>query len=594
MENKEKISVELELLTEKFSNKIKTMTNKISSFGKQAKAHFTNIDKSFDLTTAEKDLEKLENTLQKTSNPKTIQTLKTMISATKQDIKEYKDNLEDASTSSEKFGNKITKNFNKGISSIKKFALSLFSIRSIFSLVSRASSSYISHDTALANKLQAVWIGLGSLLEPLINSIANAMLKLVGYINAFVKGLTGADLLAKGINKSLNNAARNASNLVAPFDEISNINENSSGGGLDTSWVSAFDNIELNQKWVTYFEKLGKSFKNLSSYIPIIIGSAALLTGLLGINQILLGIAAIGVITIGVKVISEGVKDHKAILEDSAKSSDNLVNSSNQVIDAFKKIQSQTGLTDKQVQDYIQTLNNQLDSHNELIKSYEEEEDWLSYIDGSATELEKSKQALAEQNLYLVDTMWDLYKQGKLSDDQEKEYAENIKNTIEQLKKCRINYDENKKSIEKLQDKLQKLTGQKYETEVKVEADTKPAKNKLSSFFKNMGSSLFSAIFPASSFVSVLSKIASLDVGTNYVPNDQLAMIHKGEAVIPKEFNSKEYFNSSNDETNSLLRELITTLEDKDMNTYLDGKAIGKTAQNYINNQSRIMGRSVI
>ena len=594
MDNKEKISVELELLTEKFSNKIKIMTSKISSFGKYAKQHLVVKDEGFDLTGAMTDLVDIRDKMNQATDPKIFnQYAKTALAIAK-DIEEYTDETEEATKSTNKFGLTVSKNFSKGISSVKKFALSLFSIRSIFSLVSRASSSYISHDTALANKLQAVWVGLGSLLEPLINSIANAMLKLVGYINAFVKGLTGADLLAKGINKSLNNAARNASNLVAPFDEISNINENSSGGGLDTSWVSAFDNIELNQKWVTFFEKLGKSFKNLSSYIPIIIGSAALLTGLLGINQILLGIAAIGVITIGVKVISEGVKDHKAILEDSAKSSDNLVSSSNQVIDAFKKIQSQTGLTDKQVQDYIQTLNNQLDSHNELIKSYEEEEDWLSYIDGSATELEKSKQALADQNLYLVDTMWDLYQQGKLSDSQEKEYAENIKNTIEQLKKCRTNYDENKKSIEKLQDKLQKLTGQKYETEVKVEADTKPAKNKLSSFFKNMGSSLFSAIFPTSSFISVLSKIASLDVGTNYVPNDQLAMIHKGEAVIPKEFNSKEYFNSSNDETNSLLRELITTLEDKDMNTYLDGKIIGKTAQNYINNQSRIMGRSVI
>lgn len=32
-------------------------------------------------------------------------------------------------------------------------------------------------------------------------------------------------------------------------------------------------------------------------------------------------------------------------------------------------------------------------------------------------------------------------------------------------------------------------------------------------------------------------KIPSLDVGTNYVPSDQLAMIHKGEAILPKKFN---------------------------------------------------------
>ena len=33
------------------------------------------------------------------------------------------------------------------------------------------------------------------------------------------------------------------------------------------------------------------------------------------------------------------------------------------------------------------------------------------------------------------------------------------------------------------------------------------------------------------------SRIPQLAVGTNYVPEDTLAMIHKGEAVVPKKFN---------------------------------------------------------
>src|SRR5690606_19924950 len=36
--------------------------------------------------------------------------------------------------------------------------------------------------------------------------------------------------------------------------------------------------------------------------------------------------------------------------------------------------------------------------------------------------------------------------------------------------------------------------------------------------------------------------IPKLDVGTNYVASDGLAFLHKGEAVIPKKFNSQEYF----------------------------------------------------
>jgi hypothetical protein len=34
-----------------------------------------------------------------------------------------------------------------------------------------------------------------------------------------------------------------------------------------------------------------------------------------------------------------------------------------------------------------------------------------------------------------------------------------------------------------------------------------------------------------------IPKIPQLNVGTNYVPDDTLAMIHKGEAVVPKKFN---------------------------------------------------------
>lgn len=37
--------------------------------------------------------------------------------------------------------------------------------------------------------------------------------------------------------------------------------------------------------------------------------------------------------------------------------------------------------------------------------------------------------------------------------------------------------------------------------------------------------------------VAAYAGMASLDTGTNYVPQDQIAQIHKGEAVVPKQFN---------------------------------------------------------
>ena len=91
-----------------------------------------------------------------------------------------------------------------------------------------------------------------------------------------------------------------------------------------------------------------------------------------------------------------------------------------------------------------------------------------------------------------------------------------------------------------------------------------------------------------------IPKIPRLDVGTNYVPNDQLAMIHKGEAVIPKKFNNKEFFGKDNDKVVNRLDLLIETLINKDMNAYIGKEEVGKASVGYINNQRRIMGGSVI
>ena len=85
-----------------------------------------------------------------------------------------------------------------------------------------------------------------------------------------------------------------------------------------------------------------------------------------------------------------------------------------------------------------------------------------------------------------------------------------------------------------------------------------------------------------------------LDVGTNYVPEDQVAMIHKGEAVIPKKFNSKEYFGGANEETNQKLDLLIEAVKEIEINPYTTVKDVGKASLNYINSKSRQLGESVV
>lgn len=88
--------------------------------------------------------------------------------------------------------------------------------------------------------------------------------------------------------------------------------------------------------------------------------------------------------------------------------------------------------------------------------------------------------------------------------------------------------------------------------------------------------------------------IPRLDTGTNYVPFDTFAMIHQGEAVIPKEFNKEEFFGKGNDETNELLQELIERVEEIEINPYTTIEDVGRASVDYINSQKRSLGRSVV
>ena len=277
-----------------------------------------------ELRMSEDERLKLENDIEKTKNR----------------IISLKESMQDAGNETDKTTTKISKGFKKGTTTLKRFALSLFSIGSIYATVSKASSTWLSQDTELAQKLQNVWIGLGALVSPVIEKISDLMLKALGYLNEFVKALSGGriDFIAKANAKALEKqtkAQKELNRQTYDFDEIRKQQEQNAGvsSGISSGGISIpeLDNRLVKKlqdlaKWLRENQELVKGLAiafgvafgaykiaSLLSNIGKLIGVASAGTGLAGLGAILGTLAQIGVIAIGVSLLYTGLTGRNII-----------------------------------------------------------------------------------------------------------------------------------------------------------------------------------------------------------------------------------------------------------------------------------------
>lgn len=149
--------------------------------------------------------------------------------------------VEKLKNSFKKLGNIITANTSKGVSSLKRFALSLFGAQSAYRGLSKAVHAYLAYDSELSKSMQNTWAGLGSFFAPILEYLINLFQKLLGYINAVVKALTGINFVARANEKAMKKTAgatAKANKQFASFDELQNLNQdNGAGGGADANQI---------------------------------------------------------------------------------------------------------------------------------------------------------------------------------------------------------------------------------------------------------------------------------------------------------------------------------------------------------------------
>jgi hypothetical protein len=490
--------------------------------------------------------------------------------------------------------NKIQSGMDKSLKSAKRFTLSLFGIHSIYRILSRASSSYLAQDEETSSKIQSAWIGLGSVFAPLLQTVANFTIKAVSYINVFIKALTGTDFLANAMAKSMNKASKSAGKLsktLAGFDELTNLDDSTGGASVDTSWIDNFKNVELDPSITNFFQKLGEAmkpvyegvikvidwFKQLDTTTQILIttlGIAGLVGILIGGSK---GISVAGAIA-GVSLALFGLNEY--INGDTTEAIEGLILLLGGAGLAGAFIGGTKGLS---VGVAIASVIAILQGFNDLLSgdTTKNIKGFISLVTGSAGlifALKLLKGGLVAVNIPLLISVAGFAA-----------LAGGILLVTKNWGKMN--------TLEKVVSVLGLIAVGAAAAAVAVGALQSAWSLGIAAAAIVAGTA---AIAAAVSNANKRAKenVPKLAVGTPYVERSGYAEIHEGEAVVPKRFNSDEYFSrlggNNNEQTNKLLEELIDTLERKDMNAYISESSIGKASQNYRNLQSRIIGEELI
>lgn len=363
--------------------------------------------------------------------------------------------------------------FDRLYSSAKKLAFGILSIRTAYTILSRASSSYLATDTETTQKMQANWVGLGTILAPAIKFLVDLMRKAVTGVLHFMSVLTGIDFIAKANanalksqEKATNDLKKANDKLTASFDEM-NVLQEPSASGVDTSDIgnSLFDITELSDGTRTAIENVAEALKPVYEMVKNIIGycldnpgvilgmlggvtllsmlakvigyagvGGAVGAGLAGIWGVLLAIASIGVITVTIKTIYE--QGNKA--NEERDGANKIQESANKIhkesVKQLKELQQQTNKTTTETKRLNIAFNRQTQTAIAQIGRYDELRGEVDGLKMLIPQAKKEYFALSDAMAMNVDEAYEtlmawgeMYRNGELNEEQTRQYKEALK-----------------------------------------------------------------------------------------------------------------------------------------------------------------------
>lgn len=605
----ESYGIEFKAITEKFKEKMRSLSNDIRNFGREAEEN-TKISPSID-TGYQKQIEYIKDQMDaitdqinavkfggKRGNLSGLEAEYEKLSNRLQDLvdkqKEFNGEVEETSKKSKNLN--LGKLFDNSIAKIKRFTFYLLSARSVFSLFMKYQSIYYQYNEQLQYQSElsqnAIALSLAPAFEFLGNVIAYASIAFA----KFIELLTGVNILTKVSTKGIrdyNKGLKESQTLLSGIDEITNLTM-PSGTGLASQyqaldefkkkikevedWISKNEWIQklingLKVVWQFITEKIAPAIVNAFDYIVtnwdklkylfIGIGATALLFkigfSLTGLATALGTAGAIGTLgTAGTGLLGiSGALSYLAQLGAISIGIAFVVTEGVKLYELIVELQE----VKKQEAEIHDVRKRQAKENVQLIEDYVGK---LKNTDKNTQDWEKSQNivnSLLDSALLSIENGNDLYE----------EYIPTIKDIGKELKD---------------------ITGEDYTAKINLALEKGEAEKQANSFFGRLGNSLKTTwnnfLIKASNFLGgntqIIGRFGLYANGLDYVPYDNYpALLHKGEAVVPSKYNPTIH-GMGNDYTNSLLETMILKLDDlsRRPNEFIvDGKKFASATYEY-------------
>ena len=601
----EEYGIELKLLTDKFKVAMSNVSRETKSWADELQDD-TTIDlndkfvRSKELETTIRNLKKELSML--APDDSAFQEYALAIKEAEDELKSLKNELKGVTEETKKTSIKMESVFNP--KNARKFLLSLFSIRTVWSLISRASNTAISENDKLNQSISLTNSLLGNILLPVVEKVVNVAQYGAIAIAKIIQMFTGYNAIAKATTNSLkkvSSASKDVNKNLAGFDTLTNLSSNTNLASGIKDGILALNDFQDKVKQVDeIFKKYEDEIKIVTELLGIAFGvgmvkkiagvlgiagtvTGAGATGLLGVLNVvgLLAAAAI-VIPIAIKGIDKvqqelgGLKEQ---LDEAVKSTQNINKETDITADKLEQMALSGEKNNEWLQKYYEWLVLNIDNNESENKALDSQKTILGLLTGQWQSATKQQSLNNEETKKMI---------GRISNL--KEYLEKQNETLDVNSE---KYKQNKDMISQLDKKLKELSGYKATATVEVKANTSPFKKKIKDIIAGP-TILISRFFGKGVKESAERWLNSFDVGTNYVPNDQIAKVHKGEMIVPKKYNPMTSNISNNSDVVNKLDRLIDVVESKEFSAYLDSEKISKKTISYINNEKRIQGRSVL